>query len=269
MSETPSQKPYSHLCIILHTLSAPDDRFACFISIKRYPKEQSSHLLDIRDRRLAEQVDSLYGMKAVCDLQETLHGVDLETTVYRRNCYLNFIAKLDGLKRSKSATRTSDQPSETRKYSLRLSDQPSETRKYSLRKSKTTQTAACSLFPKECIFCDKFKLKMHGKTKRTIKLPPWKNKEPAWKCIEPMGKALRKSSLLRKVESEDLFVKEAGYHETCRKNFNLEYFHHIREMEKEDTDQGTKPVAHSTTYSVMKDYVKEQSVDGNQVLYTV
>ena len=74
------------------------------------PKERLSHLLDVRDRRLAEPVDLPYCMKAVCyQLLEPLGGVDLETTWYHRNCYLNFTSKLDRLKGSTSAT--SDQPS--------------------------------------------------------------------------------------------------------------------------------------------------------------
>ena len=93
----PIKNPH-HICI-LHSMSKTDDQFTSLSSIKRHPEEQLSHLLNIRDKRLNEPVDSPYQMKAVCDLlRETLNDADLGTTGYHTKCYLKFTSKLHRLK---------------------------------------------------------------------------------------------------------------------------------------------------------------------------
>lgn len=49
------------------TPTASDDFFTCFNSMKGDSKERLSHLLDVRESRLAEPVDLPYFKKAVCD----------------------------------------------------------------------------------------------------------------------------------------------------------------------------------------------------------
>lgn len=43
-------------------------------------------------------------------------------------------------------------------------------------------------------------------------------------------------------------------------------FNHTRKMEKKDSDQAKKTAAHSAAYNVVRECVKEQIVDGNQVI---
>ena len=88
----------SYICVI-HNTKVPDtDTFICFSSVKCDPSKKLSKLLQIRETRLAESINSPQRMKDVCDmLPKTLDGLDLETTGYHRRCYQEFTAHLDRL----------------------------------------------------------------------------------------------------------------------------------------------------------------------------
>jgi len=81
-----------------------------------------------------------------------------------------------------------------------------------------------------------------------------------------MAEALGKSSLLRIVKCEDLFAKGVRYHEACCLKFNLDYLNHVSKLEREGTGQGKKINSHIAAYNVVKEHVKEQITERNQVL---
>ena len=106
------------------------------------------------------------------------------------------------------------------------------------------------LFPPECVFCGKFELKVSGKTERCVKFPVFKDKdgtlkEPTWKQIEPRALELGLHRLHRMVQDEDLFAREANFHQSYRKLFNLKYINHLRDKNSAiDTQQDLKAAAH-------------------------
>ena len=78
----------SFTCVLHNTKVPETDNLICFSSVKCDPSKKLSKLLQIRERREAESVNSPQRMKNVCDmLPETLDGLDLETTGYHRRCY--------------------------------------------------------------------------------------------------------------------------------------------------------------------------------------
>ncbi len=68
---------------------------------------------------------------------------------------------------------------------------------------------------------------------KLIKFPVYKDrdgalKEPTWKQIEPRALELGLHRLHRMVRGEDLFVREANFHQSCHKSFNLKYTNHLQ-----------------------------------------
>ena len=160
-------------------------------------------LHDIRDLRLQEPVDSVLRMEDVCSLiPDSLAVVNLETTGYHRACNRNFIKNQESLQ--KRSTVAPQEASTSRSPSKRAS------------------SSAIQLFPPECIFCGKLEVKVLGKTERCIMFPVYNNKEPTWKQIEPQALELGLHRLHCMVQGH-LFAREANYHQSCRKSFNLKY----------------------------------------------
>ena len=102
---------------MLHNTKVPEtDTFICFSSVKCDPAEKLSKLLQTRERRLAESINSPHRMKNVCDLlPETLDGLDLDTTGYQRRCYQEFTTHLDQLQIASANAATSKKHHSPRK----------------------------------------------------------------------------------------------------------------------------------------------------------
>ena len=133
------------------------------------------------------------------------------------------------------------------------------------------------LFPPECIFCEKRELKSCGKIERCIKFPVFKDKDgalkkPTWKQIEPRALELGNSRLNRKVQGEDLFAREAQFHPSCRKSFNLKYAKYLRDTarptdcDKTDTDQDRKASAHLKAFTAVLDYIQDCIIEQTKVV---
>ena len=110
------------------------------------------------------------------------------------------------------------------KCSITPNDRASTTRS----PRELSSSSAMRPFPPECIFCEKLELKLCGKTERCVKFPMFKGKdgalkEPTWKQIEPPALELGNSRLHRKIQGEDPFAREAQFHPSCRKSYNLKY----------------------------------------------
>ena len=88
-------------------------------------------------------------------------------------------------------------------------------------------------------------------------------KEPTSKQIEPRALELGNSCLHRKVQGEDLFVREAQFHQPFRKSFNLKYINYLRatarvsNCDKTDTDQDRKAHAHLKAFTVVLDFIQD------------
>ena len=201
---------------ILHVKGIQHGDFTLLSSVKGSPDEKLAQLHEIRERRLLEPQDSPNRMEDVCnEIPESVDSSDVHTLGYHRGCYQKFTKNLDRLKSSEVST--SNQESMLRSP-----------------RSKSTPTV---LFPPECIFCQKLEIKVSGKTERCVTFPTFKNndgglKEPTWKQIESRALELGNHRLHRMVHGEDLFAKEAQFHSTCRKSFNLQYLNHVRNTSK-------------------------------------
>ena len=90
-------------------------------------------------------------MENVCSLiPETLEGIDLDVIGYHRQCYQQFTKNQDKLKQ------------------LNNPESSLSNSQYSPR-TKSAQKEAKTLFPPECIYCDKIEIKTAGKTERPTK----------------------------------------------------------------------------------------------------
>ena len=94
--------------------------------------------------------------------------------------------------------------------------------------------------------------------------------EPTWKQIEPRALAMGDNRLFRKVQGQDLFAREAKYHSSCRKAFNLRYINHLRDTnskkEGPPTEQEQKTVAHQKALDVVIDYIQESVIAQEEVV---
>uniref|UniRef100_UPI00358E3B67 uncharacterized protein n=1 Tax=Myxine glutinosa TaxID=7769 RepID=UPI00358E3B67 len=185
---------------------------------------------------------------------QSLAGADLETIGYHRGCYQNFTKKQDRLKCSAISTEAATSRSHR----------------------KLPSSSAMQLFPPECIFCGRLELKVSGKTERCINFAVFKDKdgalkEPSWKQIEPRALELGLHSLHRMVQGEDLFVREANFHNSCRKSFNLKYVNHLRDTGQTknrtiDTEQHRKAVAYLKAFTAVLDFIEDQVIRQNKVV---
>ena len=211
----------SLLCM-LHVSGIQHGDFTPLSNIKGSANDKLTQLHCIRDRRLLEPLDSPSRMEDVCSrIPDNLVDADLEEIGYHRGCYQNFTKNQDRLKSSSNETFTS------RSH------------------RKPSCSSATLLFPPECIFCNKLEVKVSGSTERCINFAVFKDKkgmlkEPTWKQIETRALELGDSSLYGRVQGEDLFAREAKYHQSCRKSFNLKYLNHQRYK-----DQGANRVTDS------------------------
>ena len=195
-----------------------------------------------------EPQDSPNRMEEVCNqIPESLAGADLETIVYHRGCYQKFTKNQNHLK-----------------FSVTSNERSSASRS----PRKSSSSSAMGLFPPECIFCEKLELKLSGKTERCIKFAMFKDKdgvlqEPTWKQIESRALELGNRRLHRMVQGEDLFAREAHFHPSCRKSFNLKYVSYQRDTAKAtscdttDTEQDRKAAAHQKAFTAVLDFIQD------------
>ncbi len=239
----------------LHVSGIQHLDFTRLSDVKGSATNKLAQLHSIRDRRLIEPHDSPYRMEDVCNsIPESLAGADLEAIGYHRGCYQNFTKNQDRLKCSVKYHEASTS------RSLR----------------KTPSSSAIQMFPPECIFCGRLELKVSGKTERCTKFPVFKEKdgalkEPTWKQIKPRALELGLHCLHRTVQGEDLFAREANFHQSCRKSFNLKYVNHLRDTTKVtthaiDTEQDRKAAAHLKAFTAVLDFIKDLELGQKEVV---
>ena len=73
------------------------------------------------------------------------------------------------------------------------------------------------------------------------------------------------------VQGEDLFAREAQFHQSCRKSFNLKYVNHLRNTARaaknaSDTDQLHKAAAHLKSFTAVLDFIQNQVIGQNEVV---
>lgn len=241
---------------IVHASGIQHGYFTAFSNVRGSATDKLAQLHSIRDRRLAEPSDSPSRMEDVCNgIPESLVGADLEAIGYHRGCYQNFTKNQDRLKcivESKEAP-TSRSP-----------------------RKLPPPCSTMQLFPPECIFCQTVELKVSRKTERCIKFAVFKEKdgtlkEPTWKQVEPRALELGNLHLHRMVQGEDLFAREAQFHQTCRRSFNLKYAKHMHDTAQAtnraiDTDQDCKSDAHQNAFSAVLDLIQERVIEQNEVV---
>lgn len=240
---------------ILHVSGIQHLDFTSLSQVKGSATDKLAQLHSIRDRRLNEPHDSPFRMEDVCNrIPESLAGADLEAIGYHRGCYQHFTKNQDRLKCSV----TSNEASTSRSPRKRPS------------------SSAMQLFPTECIFCGRIEQKVSGKTERCINFAVFMDKggalkEPTWKQIEPRALELGLHCLHRMVQGEDLFAREANFHKSCRKSFNLKYVNHLRDTGQAtnraiDTDQDRKAAAHMKAFTAVLDFIQDQVIEQKEVV---
>ena len=85
-----------------------------------------------------------------------------------------------------------------------------------------------TLFPPECIYCNKIEIKTAGKTERPI----YFTLNSAWQPIKSQAETLGKTSFARKVMGIDLCSVEAKHHASCHRRFKNEHHNFIRTQER-------------------------------------
>lgn len=245
------------VCCILHVTGIQHGDFTPLSNVKGTAAEKLAQMHDIREKRLLEPLDSPNRMEEVCSqIPESLAGADLQVIGYHRGCYQNFTKNQDRLKSSSTS------------QELKASKSRSPRRQSS--------SSAIQLFPPECIFCQRLEVKVSGKTERCTKFAVFKDKEgalrePTWKQIEPRALELGHSSLYRMVQGEDLFAREAQFHQSCRKAFNLKYFNHqchTAQATKRavDTDQDRKAAAHLKAFNAVLDFIQDRVIGKMEIV---
>lgn len=189
-----------------------------------------SYTISVKDDLWNRKIRPIAWKMSVTRFPEIVDGAVWKAIGYHRGCYQNFTKNLDRLK---SIVTSNDGAITSR----------------SPRKPTSSQ-----LFPPECIFCEKLELKLSRKTERCITFSIFDEegatKEPTWKQIECRALELKNYHLHRIVYGEDLFAREARFHPSCRKSFNLQYINHLRETSKAtnrtkiETEQDRKATAH-------------------------
>lgn len=245
-SECRSKRKSEVFTCILHTKDIQHGDFTLLSNVKGSAEEKLEQLHNIRERRLLEPRDSPNRMEAVCyQIPESVDVDDLNTVGYHRGCYQKFMKNLDRLK-SKTESTKGQEPA------LRSP------------RSKATPTV---LFPQECIFCQRLEVKVAGKTERCIKF-----REPTWKQIETRAIELGNYRLHRMVHGEDLFAREANFHNSCRKSFNLQYINHVRNTSRAtnrlstETEEHRKSAAYSEAFEIVIQYIDRTVVGQKEII---
>ncbi|KXJ15418.1 hypothetical protein AC249_AIPGENE10219 [Exaiptasia diaphana] len=150
-------------------------------------------------------------------------------------------------------------------------------------RSTRTSSASSIKFPETCIFCDRGRAKItqkgHVEYREISQFAVYKddNKvtiEPTWKQIEPCALELEDYSLHRKVHGQDLFAREACYHPSCRKAFNLRYINHLRNKKRSEkqsmTERGDQEeLAHTEAFDKVLDFIQEHVVKQGEIVQLV
>ncbi|XP_060558267.1 uncharacterized protein LOC132718572 [Ruditapes philippinarum] len=163
--------------------------------LKVSAEQKLDQLHSIRNKRLAEPCDSPHRMHDICkSIPASLCGIDLNITGYHRGCYQAFTKNLDRLGKA-------------------------ECTKHSQKHHSPRIFANCSnQFPPECIFCKKLEVKpkKHANTERCVQFT-----NTTWQQIESQAFEVGDFALYRLVQGEDLVAREAMFHTSCRKDFEL------------------------------------------------
>ena len=142
----PKTKVKTFTCI-LHVPGHEKDPFTPLSSTKIGPNEKLVYLQDIRDKRLAQPLDSPLRMDDVCEqIPISLECMDIDKIGYHRKCYQMFTKNLDRLQGLQAGPSTSG-------------------KHHSPRKCRSSEPC----FPEECIFCAQAEIKVAGKTERLKK----------------------------------------------------------------------------------------------------
>ena len=163
---------------------------------------------------MLQPLESGVRMENICMRRpENIEDIDVETVGYHRKCYQNVTHHLDRLKPKESTNLTTS------------------------RSPRKELPSNVDLFPDECIFCNRLEKLSKTKTDKCIQFPVFKSKEdglkePSWKKIEQRTLKLGLFSLHRKIQ-EDLFAKEAKFHQSCLTAFNLQYTNLMRNRTRE------------------------------------
>ena len=206
-----SSKKTKPLKCILHVKAKNHGNVIAFRDVKVDAAEKLSSLHQIWDNGLAEPNDSPHRMENIWTLiPETLEGVDLESVGYHRYCYQQFTQNQNRLKQ----------------LNIQI---PSTSKAHQSPRRTAHSTESRTLFPPECIYCEKIEMKIGGKTEKPNKF----TLKSAWQSLASEAEKLGKTALARKIRGLDLCSVEAKHHTSCHRTFKTEYHNFIRAEERE------------------------------------
>ena len=239
------------ICIIHSPSLSNPGPFTALDNIKSSPAEKLAYLNNVRDRRLAEPLESPYRMQTECQrLPQSLNEINLQKTGYHRHCYARFTKNLNRLQ----------QPS------AHETDSSTDPAKHHSPRKRTS--AGEVLFSPECIFCERLEIKSHGATERAHEFPHWNHKDSGWSHIAPMAKEMGNTRLFRLTADVDLHAKSAKYHRSCYVNFCTSHKNFKRSLNQstQDTDRGRLLAAHQKAYEAVSHYIENNIIDQNQMV---
>jgi hypothetical protein len=73
------------------------------------------------------------------------------------------------------------------------------------------------------------------------------------------------------VQGEDLFAREANFHQSCRKSFNLKYVNHLQDTAQSmnraiDTEQERKAAVHLKAFTAVLDFIQDRVIGQKEVV---
>ena len=101
------------------------------------------------------------------------------------------------------------------------------------------------------------------------KFPSFKGKYPKWKDIESQAFDLKKMALYRKVKDEDLWSREAKFHQTCYNGFTLEHAKFVKQRSEDNatsTYSSRKTEAHSAALAHVMDYIQQHFIQHKEII---
>ena len=221
-SSSQTSRP-KQVCIV-HSQKSNNESFTYMSQISDC-ESRLQKLKDIRTQRSLLSLTSADRMKQSCDL---IPDVIVEYHGYHRDCYQRFTKNLDRL--SSTLNNSSAEPTNIKRP-------PRE--KHSI------------LFNPDCIFCNK-EGRIHIKRKGVwTKEDTSKFEFGGGPSLEALAKKKNDIKLLRRIENQDLFAREAHYHRSCLKKYSQDPCNWRSSNEESKNMQKQSDIAHQKAFDAV------------------
>ena len=105
------------------------------------------------------------------------------------------------------------------------------------------------------------------------KFSSFEGRSASWKEIEPKALEMRNMPVYRRVQGQDLWAREAKFHQRCLNEFTIEYGA-LKKKEQSETNSNTastqlfssRPEAHHQVLEQVANHIKEHVIEGMEIL---